>query len=391
LKQILKTFEFSLPLDEKISNLSVGEQQRVEIVKALFHRSEVLILDEPTSVLTPIESEELFKTISSFRKLGTAVVFITHKLKEALGISDRISILKSGKKVSELSSEELWRLGEAERYQRIFAPMFGSNVRPNRTPIKKVSEAAPILELDRVVCLGNLGEQRLNGVSFTLRKGEIFGIAGVDGNGQKELVEVIAGQRKIYSGRLILEGKDITHSQGPLARMNLGISYITDDRMQEGCALSMSVAENIILRLFKRAPFSRWKILNMKTIKSYAKELIREFNIKVSGPDVHVSTLSGGNIQKLLLARELSLHPSVLVCNKPTQGLDAKTIRDVQTRLQQESERGAAILFVSPDLDELLNYSDRIGVLYDGELLDILDARNANQENIGKLMLGIPQ
>ncbi len=391
LKQILKAFELSLPFSEKISNLSVGEQQRVEIVKALFHRSEVLILDEPTSVLTPIESEDLFKTISSFRKLGKSVVFITHKLKEALGISDRISILKSGRKVTELSGEELRRLGETERYQKVFTPMFGSNDRPMRTPTKKTVEATPILELDQVVCLGNLGERRLNNVSFILRKGEIFGIAGVDGNGQKELVEVIAGQRKIFSGRLILEETDITHSEGPSARMDLGISYITDDRMQEGCALSMSVAENTILRLFERSPFSRWKILNKATIKRYAKDLIREFNIKVSGPDVQVNTLSGGNIQKLLLARELSYHPSVLVCNKPTQGLDAKTTRDVQKRLQQESERGAAILLISSDLDELLNYSDRIGVLYNGELLDILDENNAHHENIGKLMLGIRQ
>ena len=392
LKQIFKEFELSLPLDEKISNLSVGEQQRVEIVKALFHRSDVLIMDEPTSVLTPIESEELFKTVFSMRRMGKAVVFITHKLKETLGISDRISILKLGRKVAEMSGEELRQQGEEEGYRRIFDVMFGSTQLPkNTTAIKRPSEEKPIFELEQVVCLGNFGEKRLKKLSLKLNKGEIFGIAGVDGNGQKELAEIVAGQRKIVSGRLILDGNDITHTDGAGTRTDLGISYITDDRMKEGCALSMSVAENSILRLFKRPPFSRKKIMNKSNIKRHAEALIREFDIKVSGPDVDVSTLSGGNIQKLLLARELSLHPRVLVCNKPTQGLDAKTTRYVQDRLQQESVRGTAVLLISSDLDELLSCSDRIGVLYDGELLDIVNRYDANRENIGKLMLGVRQ
>ena len=391
LKQILKEFELSLPLNEKVSNLSVGGQQRVEIVKALFHRSEVLILDEPTSVLTPMETDELFKTIVSMRNKGKAVVFITHKLKETFGISDRISILKLGKKVDEISSQELHGLSEEEGYRRVFDVMFDDVHLSNRLPTKSCSEEQPILEFAQVICLGNLGEERLKNVSLKLRCGEIFGIAGVDGNGQKELAEIIAGQRKIVSGRLILEGNDITHAEGSAARTGLGISYITDDRMQEGCALSMSVAENSILRVFKHPPFSQKKILNKPSINNHAKALIREFDIKVSGPDDTVGTLSGGNIQKLLLARELSHHPNVLVCNKPTQGLDAKTSRYVQERLQQESERGAAVLLISSDLDELLSCSDRIGVLYDGELLDIVNRCDANHENIGKLMLGIRQ
>ena len=391
LKEILKAFELSLPINEKISSLSVGQQQRVEIVKALFHKSEVLILDEPTSVLTPIESEELFKTIVSLRKRGKSVVFITHKLKEAIHISDRLSILKLGKKVAEMSGETLRRMGEEAGYRMVFDVMFGSNPSPTSTPIKKPLREQSILELDQVVCLGNLGEERLKRISLKLKSGEIFGIAGVDGNGQKELAEVIAGQRRIVSGRLILKGDDITNAEGPAARSDLGISHITDDRMQEGCVLSLSVAENSILRLFKRHPFSRWKILNNANINRHTKDLIREFDIKASGPDVKVNTLSGGNIQKLLLARELSHHPVVLVCNKPTHGLDAKTTHYVQQRLQQESGRGAAVLLISSDLDELLSYSDRIGVLYNGELLDIVDGCNATHENIGKLMLGIRQ
>jgi len=391
LKNILEAFDLSLPLNEKVSNLSVGEQQRVEIVKALFHESDVLILDEPTSVLTPLETGELFKTVSALVRLEKSVVFITHKLKEARSVSDRISILKSGKKVAELSGKALREMDAQEGYQKIFDVMFGNHHLPKHASINRSFTPKPVLTLDQVVCLENQREERLKKVSLTLKSGEIFGIAGVDGNGQKELAEVIGGQRKISSGRLLLDGNDITHKQGPSSRMALGISYITDDRMQEGCVLSMSVAENAVLRLFKHPPFSRWKILNRASIEAHTKDLIGKFDIKAGGTDVNVSALSGGNIQKLLLARELSNHPAILVCNKPTHGLDAKTTDYVQRRLQHECERGAAILLISSDLDELLRYSDSIGVLYNGELLEILDSSCASHENIGRLMLGIRQ
>jgi len=391
LSRILAMFGLPLPLDDKVSNLSVGQQQRVEIAKALFHKSDVLILDEPTSVLTPLETEELFKTVSALRRLGKIVVFITHKLREALRISDRISILKQGRKVAEFSGEALRQESEQSGYRTVFDVMFDGTRLSRAAPVRKTLTQAPVLELERIVCLGNMGETRLKNVSFTLNRGEIFGIAGVDGNGQKEMAEVIAGQRKISSGRIVLDGQDITHLQSPSSRMDLGISYITDDRMQEGCALSMSVAENAVLRLFNRPLFSRWHILNRSTIDEYTRELIRNFNIKTGGPNVTAGTLSGGNIQKLLLARELSHHPKILVCSKPTQGLDVPTMRFVQMRIQQESMCGAAVLLISSDLDELLGYSDRIGVLYDGELIDILEASSANPERIGKLMLGIRQ
>jgi simple sugar transport system ATP-binding protein len=391
MKQTLDTFDLSLPLDERVSDLSVGQQQRVEIAKALFHKSDVLILDEPTSVLTPIETEELFKTVAGLRRLEKAVVFITHRLREALRISDRISILKRGRKVAEFSGETLRRESEQTGYRRVFDVMFDGTRTPALAPVRKTLVQAPVLELDRIVCLGNRGETRLKNVSLTLNRGEIFGVAGVDGNGQKEMAEVIAGQRKMSSGRILLDGEDITHLQSPPLRTGLGISYITDDRMHEGCAMSMSVAENAVLRLFKRPPFSRRHILNKAAIDAYTRELIKDFNIKAGGPSVAAGTLSGGNIQKLLLARALSHQPKILICNKPTQGLDARTTRYVQERLQEESRRGAAVLLISLDLDELLGYSDRIGVLYNGELMDILDASSANQEHIGSLMLGIRQ
>ena len=385
---ILAELELSLPLYETIENLSVGQQQRVEIIKALYHKSDVLILDEPTSVLSPMESEALFQTILSLRESGKSIVFITHKLKEALRISDRISILKLGRKVDELSGETLREMGETEGYKRIFNVMFEANDLSGESPERKQIGNEPVLELEDISCLGNRGEVRLKKISFTLKSGEVFGIAGVDGNGQKELAETIAGQRRAYSGRLALNGEDITHTRGTDARMALGISYITDDRMQEGCALSLSIAENAILRVFNKPPFSRNKILNKQAIHRQTRSLIEEYNMRVDDVNAPVITLSGGNIQKLLLARELFQKPVLLVCNNPTHGLDAQTAQYIQRRLQEECERGAAVLLISSDLDELLNYTDRIGVLYDGEIMDILDAGEATHERIGRLMLG---
>lgn len=387
--QISKEYGLSVNLRARIWDLSVGEQQRVEIVKALFRGSNVLILDEPTSVLTPIESEELFKTIFSLRRLGKSVVFITHKLGEAFRISDRISILRLGKKVAEFPGEDLRQSGEKEATRRIVDQMFGGMPVPEGTAVtKSVGDEFMTLGLEDVVCLNNRGIEALRGVSLKVRKGEILGIAGVDGNGQKELAEVIAGQRKVVSGRISLEGLDVTHLN-VAARFDLGVSYITDERMREGCVGAMTLAENCILRLFRKLPFSRWTVIDSSVVKSQMCELIEAYDIRAPGPDVRVNTLSGGNIQKVLLARELLTKPKVIVCNKPTHGLDARTTYYIRERLREESFRGAAVVLISPDLDELLSHSDRIGVIYGGEILAVVDQCDATPEGIGKLMLGI--
>ncbi len=387
--KILEAFDMALDPDAKIRDLSVGEQQRVEIVKALYRGSEVLILDEPTSVLTPMESEGLFKTISTLRGLGKAIVFITHKLNEALEISDRITILKQGKKAAEMSGEELRRAGSTEGSKRILNVMFGGAPPPGIEPGEKAIDPIPILEMNQVVCRGARGVARLKKIRLKLHKGEILGVAGVDGNGQKELAEAIGGQRKIASGKLLFKGADITRVRGPAARMEMGITYITDDGMLEGCAPSMSLAENAILRQYRRRPFSRRKVIDEEAVNGYTNQLIGEFHIKASGPSRPVGAMSGGNIQKLLLARELSRSPEIIVCNKPTHGLDAKTTRYVQERLLDEAARGAAVLLISADLDELLRCADRIGVLYAGELVDVGETHRASRAEIGKLMLGI--
>ena len=388
LNRILEEFGLALALREKISNLSVGEQQRVEIAKTLYRGSEVLILDEPTSVLTPIETEDLFQTLSSLRKLNKAVVFITHKLWEAFAISDRVSILKLGQKVAEFSGEKLRQMGSEEAAKEILNVMFGEMPIPEPSLAAKTTPKETQLELREVVALNNRGLKALKKVSLKIRKGEIFGIAGVDGNGQKELAEVIGGQRKVVSGSVLLAGTEINHF-GPRARLEMGISHITDDRMGEGCVLSMDLSENSILRLFHRLPFSKRKVIQNQAVDTYTEHMIEEFNVKATGPHIRIATMSGGNIQKFLLARELTSGPKVVVCNKPTQGLDAKTTHYIRERLQKESQDGASVLLISSDLDELLQYSDRIGVLYNGEILDVVDKNEATPKEIGKLMLGM--
>ncbi|MEW5722195.1 MAG: ABC transporter ATP-binding protein [Thermodesulfobacteriota bacterium] len=388
LKKIAEEYGLSIEAQALVQNLSVGERQRTEIIKTLFHGSEALILDEPTSVLTPLETEDLFRTINSLRKLGKAVVLITHKLHEALAISDRISILKLGRKAAELSGDELRAMGNRAASEKILHIMFGDKPIPECAVVDKAISEEPVLELDQVEVLNSRGAIGLKKATFTIRKGEIFGIAGVDGNGQKSLSEVIAGQRKALSGRIIFQGQDIT-SLDTTKRFERGISYITDDRISEGCVLDMDLGENAILRSYYQPPYSRLAVINNPVVSEYARKLIRSFNVKATGPEVRAGTLSGGNLQKFILARGLSTKPALIVCNKPTYGLDARTVRYIQELLLEESKQGAAVLLITSDMDELLNYSDRIGVLFNGELLAVMDKCEATPEKIGRLMLGI--
>jgi len=388
LAKILDRFQLNLDPDSMVRDLSVGERQRVEIVKTLYRRSEVLVLDEPTSVLTTVESEALFGTLASLCTMGKAVVFITHKLNEALKVSHRISILKQGEKVSEMSGDALGRMGKPESTRHILEVMFEGDLPPESRPAGKKVMSDPVLEMDKVVSRGDQGGATLEEISLKLHKGEIFGVAGVDGNGQKELAETIGGQRDIESGRLFFKGEEITGIGGAAARWELGISYITDEGISEGLAPAMSLAENAILRRYHQRPFSRWKVIDDEAVNRYADCLIREFDIKTAGPFQQVDVMSGGNIQKLLLARELSLSPDVIVCNKPTHGLDAKTTRQLRERLVEAARRGAAVLLISMDLDELSLCADRIGVLYRGEFAGVVETASTTQAEIGRLMLG---
>ncbi len=386
----------------EVQHLSRGQQQRVEIIKALYRGSQVLLLDEPTSVLTPLEVNELFEILRRLKAKGVAVVFITHKLDEALALSDRVTVLRQGRCVGQLGPEELSEQDRNEITRRIVGMMFG-HLAPFPTPSSStgatpsasersashLTSDQPVCILDNITALGDRGTVAVRGVHLRLQPGEIFGIAGVDGNGQKDLAEVIAGQRAVVRGEVILEGVNVTN-QGTSAAERAGIGYITDDRFGEGCVSSLSVAENLVLKVVNRPPFSRWTVLNRPVIEQYAQSLIQRLNIKTSGPWARVETLSGGNIQKLLLARELAATPKVLICNQPMQGLDVLTAQFVLRTLREQADQGTAVLLISSELDEIIALSDRIGVMYNGQLVEVSPQYLADRETIGRLMLGLP-
>jgi simple sugar transport system ATP-binding protein len=320
--------------------------------------------------------------------MGKAVVLITHKLNEALAISDRITILKLGRKVAEMDGEELRQMDQKSAAEKILKVMFGDMPMGEASRGLKGLGDHILLQLDNVEAINHRGVVGLKGVNLSIRKGEIFGIAGVDGNGQKTLAEVIGGQRKIESGQILFMGNDISHAS-TCDRFEMGICYITDDRMGEGCVLDMDLAENAIIQCYYQQPYSRYKVIDKPVVNAHADDLIHQFNVKAMGPGDRAGTLSGGNIQKFILARGLCAKPSLVICNKPTYGLDARTVRYIQKLLLDESKKGTSILLISSDMDELLNYSDRIGVLFNGELLAVLGRTEATPEKIGKLMLGM--
>ncbi|MEJ2169500.1 MAG: ABC transporter ATP-binding protein [Desulfobacterales bacterium] len=389
LQQISEAYGLFIDPDREVRDLSIGDRQRTEILKILFRDPDVLVLDEPTSMLSPAEAESLFQTLRSLQKAGKAVVLITHNLSEALAASDRITIMRSGKKTAELSKDSLSVLDKDTASEKILGFMFGN------VPVSKVgianehaSHAQPVLELQQIEVLDGRGRIGLQRISFSIGKGEILGIAGVDGEERRLLAETIAGQRRITSGHLIYRGRDITR-KSIAERFELGISYISDDRMNEGCVLDMNLAENAILQSYGRRPFSHGGILSRLKMNSFAADLIRNFGIRAAGPDARVRTLSGGNIQKFILARGLSGSPGLIVCNSPTYGLDAKTVAFIQELLMQESRRGTAVLLLTADIEELFSLCSRIGVLFNGEIPRLMNRAEATMENVAKLMLGI--
>jgi len=389
LQEISATYGLSVEPQKKIQDLSVSERQRTEILKILFHESDVLILDEPTSMLAPAETQDLFDTLKSLRKAGKSVVLITHNLSEALAVSDRITIMRSGRNAAELSSDTLVAMDAKTASNRILDVMFGDVPEPRaRVARRKVFADKPVLELKRVETLNNQGVVGLKRISFSVAKGEIVGVTGADSENRRLLAEVIGGQKRTTSGKLFYRGRDIT-LMNIAQRFERGIRYVTDDRMNEGCVLDMALSENAILQSYYRRPFSRFGILNQVNIQSFTDDLISRFDIRTTGPDARVSTLSGGNIQKFILAKSLSGEPGLIVCSNPTFGLDATTVRLIQQLLKEESLQGAAVLLITTDMDELFNCSDRIGVLFNGAISGFMDRGDATAEKVGKLMLGL--
>ncbi|MFN8593035.1 MAG: ABC transporter ATP-binding protein [Thermomicrobiales bacterium] len=383
---MLRDFGLDVSPRTEVRNLALGQRQRVEIIKVLLRGSRVLLLDEPTSVLTPGEIASLLDLLRRLRDQDVAVVLITHKLGEALAVSDRVTILRAGRKVGEFGPDVMAGQSKESVRQRIVEMMFGG-AQPGATSGERRVTSEVLLTLRNVATLPERGAPALHDLSLALVRGEVFGIAGVDGNGQRELGEVIAGQRHVSSGHVLLGNRDITNI-GVNAATRLGIGYVTDDRLHEGSVASATIAENVALKAVGRRPFSNGFWLDRAAMAAEARQMIADYSVKAPGPDAAIGTLSGGNIQKLLLARELALDPELLVCNKPTTGLDLKTTRFVLNALRQQASAGKVVVLISSELDELLDVSDRIGVMYNGQLVAVMPRAEADQEILGNLMLG---
>lgn len=362
-----------------IWQLAVGEQQRVEIIKALYRGASLLILDEPTAVLTPQEVEELFATLRRMATDGHAIIFITHKLHEVMAISDRVTVLRQGRVVATMPTQEtdLDQLAEL---------MVGRPV--VREWEKPPLEPGPVmLSLEEVWAQGDKGVPALRGVSLEVRSGEIVGIAGVSGNGQRELAEVIAGLRKVSRGHVRLGDREITNRE-PDEILAAGLGYIPEERLTMGAILDFTVAENAILETHHRLPFAHGIFLNDRAIRAYARQLVEAYEVRTPSLDTPVKFLSGGNIQKLILARELSRDPKILVAAQPTRGVDIGATEYIHRRLLEQRAGGRAILLISEDLDEIRALSDRIAVMYEGQIVGLLPTDQADVQTLGLLMAG---
>jgi simple sugar transport system ATP-binding protein len=360
--------------------LSVGEQQRVEILKALYRGAALLVLDEPTAVLTPQEVDEWFVTVKQMAGAGHAIVFISHKLNEVLAFTDRVTVLRDGRNAGSVPTKEATK-------QSLANMMVGRamNLQPERPP---VTIGAPRLRLEAVNALSDRGRPALRDVSLEVRAGEILAVAGVSGNGQLELAEVIAGMRPTTGGRIVLDEKDIT-GQGPGQITEAGLGYIPEERNRMGLIKDFTISENLILRENHKPPFAQRGFLDFNAIARRSAELVRSFNIKTPSLQTPMKNLSGGNAQKLILARELSRRPGVLVAAQPTRGLDIGATEYVRGRIVQERAEGTATLLISEDLDEILALADRIAVLFQGQVMDILPRAEATPQQLGLLMAGV--
>jgi general nucleoside transport system ATP-binding protein len=377
-QEIAAQFNFAIDPGARIENISVGQQQRVEILKALYRRADILILDEPTAVLTPQEAQELFGILKNLQREGMSIIFISHKLNEVLEIADRITVLRRGRKI-----ETLPAAGATE--EQLARLMVGREVllRVEKTPARP---AESLLEVEDLRVLDDRELEIVRGVSFDVRAGEIVGIAGVDGNGQTELIEALTGLRSVQSGEFRLAGRGLTGASTHKI-LDSGVGHIPEDRQLRGLVLEFVLAENIALHDFDRPPNSRLGWLIPKRMIERAAKLLKEFDVRGGGPLTKAKALSGGNQQKVVVAREVANDPRVLIAAQPTRGLDVGAIEFVHRRLVEERDEGRAVLLVSLELDEILSLSDRILVMYEGEIVGEYGP-DVTEEELGFAMLG---
>jgi general nucleoside transport system ATP-binding protein len=362
----------------RISEITVGQQQRVEILKALYRGAEILILDEPTAVLTPQEARELFEIINSLKEQGKSIVFISHKLNEVLEIADRISVLRRGKLIETIPREGATEAGLARS-------MVGREVLL-RVEKKPAQPGEPLLKVEDLVVRDDRGLEAVRGVSFEVRTGEIVGIAGVDGNGQSELIDALTGLRHPADGRIVVAGHDLSHATAREA-LDAGMGHIPEDRHRRGLVLDFNLAENLVLHDYGKEPFSRLGWVNPRRWLRWARGLLQEFDVRGGGPTTRGGSLSGGNQQKVVIAREVARNPSVLIAAQPTRGLDVGAIEFVHRRLVEQRDAGKAVLLVSLELEEIASLSDRILVLYEGRIVAEYPP-DVSEEELGFAMVG---
>ena len=376
--ELARSFKFAINPEARIENLSVGQQQRVEILKALYRSADILILDEPTAVLTPQEARELFEILRTLTREGMAVIFISHKLDEVLEISDRVTVLRRGKKI-----ETIPTAGATEA--SLARMMVGREVLLRvEKPAAQAGEL--MLSVQDIEVLDDRGLPAVRGVSFDVRAGEIVGIAGVDGNGQSELIDAITGLRKPAAGRVVVAGREVT-SANAKTHYDEGLGHIPEDRQRRGLVLEFNLAENLHLHDYEKPPVSRFGWLSPRRMIQGARSLLQRYDVRGGGPTTRASSLSGGNQQKVVLAREVERDPRVLLAAQPTRGLDVGAIEFVHRRLVEERDEGRAILLVSFELEEIFSLADRILVVYEGQIVGEYPP-TVSQEELGFAMTG---
>jgi ABC-type uncharacterized transport system ATPase subunit len=382
--ELCNRYGYKLDLKAKVWQLSEGEKQVVEILKALYRGAKILILDEPTSALAPPETEKLLASIQIMTGDELAIVpFITHKLPIVLTVSHRVTVLRRGKVTARLNTADSTESSLAKE-------MVGREVIFRLERVDDVKMGKPILQVENLSAFNDKGFLDLKGVSFSVHEGEIFGVAGVSGNGQQVLAEVLAGLRNAAGGKVLIDGIDITQSTS-LERWKKGLGYIPSDQRAVGSIGDFSLVENMLMNYYFDDGFSKWGIMDSKKIRKLTEELISEYGVATPNVDVTAKSLSGGNLQKLILARVLSRKPRLLVVNLPTQGLDVGATEFVQNKLLEAKKEQAGVLLISEDLDEILSLSDRVAPIYEGKFMDIIAGKSAERETVGALMAGLKQ
>lgn len=373
-----KEYGLLIDPDSKVADISVGQQQRVEILKALYHGADILIFDEPTAVLTPQEINEFIEIVKKLTELGKSVIIITHKLKEIKAMADTCTVIRRGKYIDKLIVKNV---NEAELAEKMVGRDVSFNVKK-----EKINLGEEIFEIENLWVKDNRGVDKVKGLNLSIRKGEILGIAGVDGNGQTELIDAISGMRKSQKGKVILKGKDITN-ENPRDIIDLGMNQIPEDRQKRGLVLEYPIKDNLILENIDK-DFSKNGILDFEKIEENANNLIDKFDIRPNDINEKAGSLSGGNQQKVIIAREITNNPDLLIAAQPTRGLDVGAIEFIHQYLVELRNQGKAVLLISFQLDEVMDLSDRICVIYDGQIVGELDPKETDEYEVGRLMAG---